>query len=159
MPEKIDILIKNGSVIEPDKKTICKKDISIRDGYVVDYDKTINYEIKDEINAEGYYVSPGWVDSHVHIFKEGTEPGFDADLNLIPMGITAAIDGGSSGAGNWPVFKRTVVDNSYLIFFIQSMFPRLDKLRKVIRKMLIRIILMKWLSVIFSKVTRNMHVA
>ena len=25
MPEKIDILIKNGSVIEPDKKTICKK--------------------------------------------------------------------------------------------------------------------------------------
>ena len=117
MPEKIDILIKNGSVIEPDKKTICKKDIAIRDGYVVDYDKTINYEIKDEINAEGYYVSPGWVDSHVHIFKEGTEPGFDADLNLIPMGITAAIDGGSSGAGNWPVFKRTVVDNSYLNIF------------------------------------------
>ena len=50
MPEKIDILIKNGSVIEPDKKTICKKNIAIRDGYVVDYDKTINYEIKDEIN-------------------------------------------------------------------------------------------------------------
>ena len=117
MPEKIDILIKNGNVINPCDKSISHKDIAIRDGYIVDFNPEENYDIKDEIDATGYYVGPGWVDSHVHIFKEGTEPGFDADLNLIPMGITSAIDGGSSGVGNWALFKRTVVDNSYLNIF------------------------------------------
>ena len=67
MPEKIDILIKNGSVIEPDKKTICKKDIAIRDGYVVDYDKTINYEIKDEITQKDIMLVPDGL-IHMYIF-------------------------------------------------------------------------------------------
>ena len=117
MAETIDVLIKNGNVIDPDDRKISKRSIAIRNGKIVDYDPDVIYNVKDEIDAEGYYVSPGWVDSHVHVFKEGTEPGFDADLNLIPMGITSAIDGGSSGVGNWPIFKRNVVDNCYLNIF------------------------------------------
>lgn len=117
MSKNIDVLIKNGNVIDPDDKKISKRTIAIRDGQIVDYNPGEVYTIKNEIDAEGYYVSPGWVDSHVHVFKEGTEPGFDADLNLIPMGITSAIDGGSSGVGNWPIFKRNVVDNCYLNLF------------------------------------------
>ena len=93
MSKNIDVLIKNGNVIDPDDKKISKRTIAIRDGQIVDYNPGEVYTIKNEIDAEGYYVSPGWVDSHVHVFKEGTEPGFDADLNLIPMGISSSIDG------------------------------------------------------------------
>lgn len=114
---EIDILIKNGQVINPEHQTITKRDIAIFKGEFVDYTPGEDVLIKDIIDADGYYISPGWIDSHCHIFKEGTEAGFDADLNLIPMGVTTAIDGGSCGVGNWPLFKRTIVDNSYVNVF------------------------------------------
>ena len=70
MAETIDVLIKNGNVIDPDDRKISKRSIAIRNGKIVDYDPDVIYNVKDEIDAEGYYVSPGWVDSHVHVFKE-----------------------------------------------------------------------------------------
>lgn len=124
MRETIDLLIKNGQIIDPVKGDIQKGTVAVRNGKIISYDAEIDYDVKDEINAEGYYVSPGWIDSHVHIFKDGTEPGFAADLNLIPMGITSAIDGGSSGVGNWPIFKSHVVDANYLnIFYSVNVSP------------------------------------
>lgn len=114
---EIDILIKNGWVINPEYQTVKKRDIAIFNGKFVDYTPGEDAFVKDIIDADGYYISPGWIDSHCHIFKEGTEAGFDADLNLIPMGVTTAIDGGSCGVGNWPIFKRNIVDNSYINVF------------------------------------------
>lgn len=117
MTKKIDLLIRDANIVDPEKKSISKGCIAICNGAFVDYHPSEEYEIGDEILAEGYYASPGWIDSHTHIFKDGTEPGFSADLSLIPMGITATIDGGSAGVGTWPLFKKNVVDEGYLKVF------------------------------------------
>lgn len=124
MSNIIDILIKNGKVINPRTKTIHEGCVAIREGKIVDYDPQETYTVLDEIDAQGYYVSPGWIDSHTHIFRDCTEPGFDADVNLIPMGVTSTIDGGSCGVGNWPVFKKYIVDANYInIFYSINVSP------------------------------------
>lgn len=124
MSKNIDILIKNANVINAEKGTIEKGNIVISNGKFVDYNPGESYTISDELDAEGYYVSPGWIDSHTHIFKDVTEPGMAADLGLIPMGITSTIDGGSSGIGTWPIFKSHIVDAGYLnIFYSINVSP------------------------------------
>lgn len=124
MSKKIDILIKNANVINAEKSTIEKGNIAIFNGKFVEYNPNELYTIGDELNAEGYYVSPGWIDSHTHIFKDVTEPGMAADLGLIPMGITSTIDGGSSGIGTWPIFKSHIVDTGYLnVFYSINVSP------------------------------------
>lgn len=124
MSKKIDILIKNANVINAEKSIIKKGNIAILNGKFVEYNPNELYTIGDELNAEGYYVSPGWIDSHTHIFKDVTEPGMAADLSLIPMGITSTIDGGSSGIATWPIFKSHIVDTGYLnIFYSINISP------------------------------------
>lgn len=124
MSKKIDILIKNANVIYPETNITRKNNIAIYNGRIVDYNAEEEYIINDILDADGYYVSPGWIDSHTHIFKDGTEPGFAADLGLIPMGVTTTIDGGSSGLGTWPIFKKHIVDNNYLnIFYSLNVSP------------------------------------
>ncbi|MDQ0204978.1 amidohydrolase family protein [Pectinatus haikarae] len=124
MNKIIDILIKNANIIYPDKGTVERGTIAIYNGKFIKYDHKESYVIRDEINADGYYVSPGWIDSHTHIFKDVTEPGFAADLGLIPMGITSTIDGGSAGIGTWPIFKHHIVDDNYLnVFYSINVSP------------------------------------
>lgn len=124
MDKKLDLLIKNALVVDPAKDT-CKKDwIAVSDGKIVNYNPCRSYEIDETIDAEGYVLTPGLVDSHIHIFAGGTESGLAADTALIPMGVTTAIDAGSSGYGNWISFKKDVVDVSKVnIYYSLNVSP------------------------------------
>lgn len=122
--KKIDLLIKDVQIVDPQKGGTEKGCIAVCGGKFTAYDPHETYDAADEIHAEGFYASPGWIDAHTHIFKDGTEPGFAADLSLIPMGVTATIDGGSCGVGTWPIFKKTVVDAGYLkVFYSVNVSP------------------------------------
>ncbi len=59
------LLIKNGNTILKDK--IVKSSVFVKDGVIKDID--FNEEIPDncvEIDADGMYVSPGFIDIHLH---------------------------------------------------------------------------------------------
>lgn len=106
-------IIKNGFVIDPEKSTIEKKEIGMINGKLVDPQevrekaKNIQY-----INAEGCYVSPGFIDMHVHVFKDYTELGIDADLVGVEQGVTTIVDAGSAGYDDYQLFKDNVIDKS-----------------------------------------------
>ena len=124
MAKNIDILIKNGNIINPENNSIKKGNIAILDGKFVEYNPNQSYIISDELDGSDYYVSPGWIDAHTHIFYGGIEAGLPADISLIPMGITTTIDGGSSGYGNWKLFKKNIVDNSLMnIYYSLNVSP------------------------------------
>ena len=124
MSKRLDILIKNANIIDPVRSTIKKGYVAVVDGKLVNYDPDESYIIDDVLDAEGYYVSPGWIDAHTHIFRGGTESGLPADVFLIPMGVTTTIDGGSSGYGNWQLFKKNIVDSSIMnIYYSLNVSP------------------------------------
>ena len=105
------ILLKNGWVIDPEENTIIKKDVCIIDGKFASLDE-IDSENKMEINVEGHYVSPGFIDMHVHVFEAKTDMGINADRVGIEQGVTTIVDAGSSGIDEFPAFKQTIIEQN-----------------------------------------------
>ncbi|WP_213991098.1 metallo-dependent hydrolase [Sodalis sp. dw_96] len=64
------------------------------------------------INAEGYYLFPGLIDFHAHVFYRGTEYSVPADLATLPYGVTTVVDAGSAGCANYESFHRQVISQS-----------------------------------------------
>ncbi|WP_040206964.1 amidohydrolase/deacetylase family metallohydrolase [Neobacillus jeddahensis] len=103
------IVLKNGWVIDPEKKNIVKEDVYIVDGKFASLEE-IDSDHKTEIDVEGSYVSPGFIDMHVHVFEAKTELGINADKVGIDQGVTTIVDAGSSGIDDYSSFRKTIIE-------------------------------------------------
>ncbi len=117
--QKIDILLKGGHVIDAKNKIDSKMDVAIADGKVLEVSPNISEENANKvIDATGYYVAPGLIDLHTHVFvgtKSSFADGFPSvspDDITLKAGITTVVDAGTSGWRNFPVFKENVIDRS-----------------------------------------------
>ena len=117
--QKIDILLKGGHVIDAKNKIDSKMDVAISDGKILQVSQNIPAEdAKKVVDAAGYYVAPGLIDLHTHVFvgsKSGFADGFNSvspDDITLKAGITTVVDAGTSGWRNFPVFKKQVIDRS-----------------------------------------------
>ena len=63
--EKADIVIKNGKVLDVFTNEIHKADIAVCDGIIAGIGTY--YEGKAEIDVNGHYVLPGFIDAHLHL--------------------------------------------------------------------------------------------
>ncbi|MBK5239954.1 amidohydrolase family protein [Clostridium sp.] len=62
----LDILIKNGFIIDGTGNSSYHSDLGIRDGNIVKIESNIDEEALDVIDANGLIVSPGFIDVHSH---------------------------------------------------------------------------------------------
>lgn len=106
----IDILVKNGHIIDPAAGIDAVGCIGIDGGKSVGM-VSADCSAQIEIDATGYYIFPGLVDFHTHIFYGGSSLCVDPNC-LIPMGVTTAADAGSVGCSNFRVFNKYIVPNS-----------------------------------------------
>ena len=86
------MLIKNGTVINPETKETFKADLLLEDGMIRTIDTTCSLTATDTdtvIDAEGLVVSPGLIDTHVHF----RDPGFTYKED-IHTGALASAKGG-----------------------------------------------------------------
>lgn len=107
---KLDILIKNGHVVDTTQGIDEVKDIGIYRGRIVDITNN-TLELDKIVNAEGCYVFPGLIDFHTHLFYTGSGIAIKPDL-LLSNGITSAVDAGTSGYANYEAFHQSVISNS-----------------------------------------------
>src|SRR3989338_8001631 len=84
----MNILIRNGRVIDPANKRDEIVDILIKEGKIAKVDKNIKAEAQI-IDATNKIVMPGLVDMHVHLREPGRE-----DKETIDSGTKAAAKGG-----------------------------------------------------------------
>lgn len=101
---KLDILIKNGHVVDPASGVDEIRDIGIADGHIVSAD-TDGIEAGEIIDAKGYYVLPGLIDFHTHLYYGGSSFGVNPNL-LFASGVTGAVDGGTAGCAGFEAFYR-----------------------------------------------------
>ncbi|MCG8483230.1 MAG: dihydroorotase, partial [Clostridia bacterium] len=85
----MNLLIKNGTIIDPSQNLSETMDIWIEEGQIKELAKNISIECENIIDAEGKYVTPGLIDMHVHL----REPGFEKK-ETIATGSEAAAAGG-----------------------------------------------------------------
>ncbi len=89
----LDILIKNGTVIDGTGAMAKKQDVAIQNGRIVEMAEAIQDKAVKVIDATGKFVTPGFIDIQNHSDSYWTlfdEPG---QISLLSQGITTAIVG------------------------------------------------------------------
>jgi dihydroorotase len=126
-----DLVIKNGTVVDPAQGVHAKKDIAVAGGKIAAIEDYISdADTHDVIEAEGLVVTPGLVDLHVHVWWGVAHLAIEADPACVYRGVTTAIDAGSSGANTIAGFHRYVMEQTatrVLAFLHISGMGQLDK--------------------------------
>ena len=81
----LDLLIKNGHVIDPANRTDQVGNIAIYNGRITRYEE--GEPARHVVDAAGKYVFPGLIDAHAHMFQEGTE------IGIYPVSYTHLAEG------------------------------------------------------------------
>ena len=121
LSQTYSIVIKNGHVIDPKNNIDEILDIAISNGKIVQVAKNIDTRNASQVvNAKGFYVTPGLIDIHVHVFA-GThlDQAYMNGPNAVTpdgftfrTGVTTVVDAGSSGWRTFAEFKRNIIDRS-----------------------------------------------
>jgi len=82
-----DLVLKNARIVNVFTKNIDLGNLAITDGYIVGIG---DYQGEVELDYRGYYLSPGFIDGHVHIESSMLTPNNYA-LQVLPKGTTSVI--------------------------------------------------------------------
>ena len=101
-----DMIIRNGTIIDPSTNREEKGDLFIKDGLIVDApaDATAKYMF----DAKGMHVMPGLIDFHAHVYMGGSDLSVNPHTTMVPQGITMTVDTGSAGTGVLPGFMAEI---------------------------------------------------
>src|SRR6266566_4735040 len=118
--QKYDLLLKGGHVIDSRNRISAVRDVAIANGKVAAVAANIDRsEAFKVVDASGYYVTPGLVDIHVHVYAGTGERGsYAGDNSVYPdgftlrSGVTTIVDAGSSGWRSFDDFKQRIIDRS-----------------------------------------------
>jgi dihydroorotase len=118
--QTLDLLIKNGHVVDPKNNRDGVMDVAIRDHKIVEVSPSIDQPSKKTIDATGLYVTPGLIDIHGHHFFGTQEDAYlsnsyaalPPDGFTLRSGVTTVVDAGGSGWRNFSLFKSQTIDHS-----------------------------------------------
>jgi dihydroorotase len=123
---RYDLLLKGGHVIDPANRLDLKMDVAVGGGKIAAVEPDLApTQARKVVNVQGFFVTPGLVDIHVHIGYGGvpdnwylpsalsqTPPfGVPADL-MLTSGVTTVVDTGSAGAETFLREKQMVMDQA-----------------------------------------------
>lgn len=94
-----DLIVKNGTLVDPAKSAPQHGDLRIDQGRIVEVGD-VRADAATVIDAEGCFVVPGLIDFHAHL-SPLAEIGIPAEAVCFPSGVTTAVDCGSAGAATY----------------------------------------------------------
>ncbi|HTL39388.1 MAG TPA: amidohydrolase family protein, partial [Methylomirabilota bacterium] len=103
-----DILIKNGQVIDGSGTPGKNLDLAIKDGRVVQIAKNISSKAVQTIEANGRFVSPGFIDIQNHSDSYWTLFDQPEQASLLAQGITSIVIG-NCGASLAPLLSKNSI--------------------------------------------------
>jgi dihydroorotase len=116
-----DLLIRGGHVVDAKNGVDTVMDVAVAAGKIAAVSANLPAgRARDVVDATGFYVTPGLIDIHAHVFW-GSEPnaaysnGYSAvqpDSYSFRSATTTMVDAGGSGWRNFPQFKEQVIDRS-----------------------------------------------
>lgn len=122
---EMTLLIRNGRVIDPASMQDSVADILIQDGKIADIRPQMQ-EPEDrqavQIDAQGCYVMPGFIDLHVHL----RDPGFEYK-ETVATGAAAAARGGYTTIVAMPNTKPAA-DNADVISYVHNKAKNMTKI-------------------------------
>jgi dihydroorotase len=116
-----DLLLTHGHVIDAKNHIDKVTDVAIKDGLIAKVgDNLSSKDAAKTVDVREYYVTPGLIDIHMHMYATtGEKDSYAGDNSIWPdgftfrNGVTTAVDAGSSGWRNFEDFKEHVIDRSH----------------------------------------------
>lgn len=109
----IDILLKDGLLIDPSQGIHKVYSIAINDGKIVAVGDDISEtEAKKVFNMEGKIITPGLIDIHCHPAAGFASVGVPADEIGLNSGVTLLCDAGTSGAANFEAMRLFIINSA-----------------------------------------------
>lgn len=127
--QQVDVLIKNGKIIDGSGNSWFYADVAIKDGKIFKVAKNLNFTSAKTIDASGLIVSPGFIDVHTHL--EDDEKRNPLATNFILDGVTTCITGncGSSNINMQQYFS--FIDSLQLSINVAALIGHNDVRKKV----------------------------
>ena len=121
-PERLDLLLKGGRVIDPANDVDAVRDVGIRDGKIACVAEAVPAERAEYVvDVSGLLVTPGLIDIHVHSYvnrlnhRKGDFSGsLDADAHFLREGVTTCVDAGTAGCEEFAHFRESVIEPSVI---------------------------------------------
>ena len=106
-----DLILKNGEVLDPAQNLREKRDVAFKDGKVAAISDNIPSVHGDQvIDVAGKLVVPGLIDIHGHFAYKILPYRANPDQTNLTVGVTTAVDAGSTGWMNFPAFRSYVIE-------------------------------------------------
>ncbi len=113
MTSEYDLILKGGEVIDPSQNLRGIRDVGFKDGKVAVISENLPSERASRVaDVSGKLVLPGLIDLHTHFAYEVVPYCADPDRDYLPIGVTTAVDTGSTGWMNFPVFRKLVIERA-----------------------------------------------
>jgi dihydroorotase len=117
-PLPYDLLLVNGHVLDDKNHIDAMDDVGIKDGKIAAVAPHLDpAQALKTVDAKGFYVTPGLIDLHTHVYTGTGEKGsYAGDESIYPdgftlrNGVTTIVDAGSSGWRNFDDFKDKIID-------------------------------------------------
>ena len=111
-------LIKNGTLLSILDGSERSADILVEDGVVIKIAAGISAPGAEVLDAEGMYVTAGWLEAHCHFAAQENRIALDMENDLLRQGISYALDFGTSGPDDYPAVRRALMYHTDLRFRI-----------------------------------------
>jgi dihydroorotase len=108
-----DLILRRGRLLDPGRGLDGVADVAFADGKVAAVgEAAATGRGRVERDVAGCIVMPGMIDFHAHVYWGGTSLSIDADALARRCGTTTWLDVGSAGPGNFPGFRKHVIEAS-----------------------------------------------
>lgn len=118
--QQYDVILQGGHVFDPKNHLDAVRDIAVKDGVIAEVAEHIDPKnAVKTIDVQGFYVTPGLIDIHVHVYAgTGERRSYAGDNSVYPdgytfrVGVTTVVDAGCSGWRNFEDFKQRIIDRA-----------------------------------------------
>ncbi|MBN1224213.1 MAG: amidohydrolase family protein, partial [Candidatus Aminicenantes bacterium] len=100
--KKFDVLILNGRILDGTSNPWAQGDIGIIDDAIAAMGDLSEKSAKITIDANGYFVCPGFIDVHTHCDRGFGIPGTTENINYVTQGVTTVVTG-NCGSGSYDI--------------------------------------------------------
>jgi len=104
-PEKFDIVIRGGTILDPARGMQARADLGVRAGRIAAIEPQLAEGVR-VIDATGRHVTPALVDMHVQVHAKHSAARAPADELAGASGITAWVSAGDVGADELAAFRQ-----------------------------------------------------
>ncbi len=113
MPTEYDLIVSGGELLDPAQGLRARLDVAFKDGRVAVVAADIpGGSARATVDASGKLVVPGLIDFHGHYAYRISPFRADPDPTNLPIGVTTAVDAGTTGWINFPAFRAYVIERA-----------------------------------------------